>query len=247
VLFRSINTHSKSGVVLDYCRTRFAIMNPELTYTVPPFQTGSGTTDVLAHAFDSYFTYGDSYLADKFCESTMCAAVKYGPIALKDPTNYEARAELMLTSSFSHNDTCRIGRDRTLPRGGGHNLENMSSLFDVTHGAGLAVTMPAFLQYLVDSDETTLPKIAQFANRVFNVECDPRNLGEVAQEGINRFRNWLKLLGMPATLNELIHREITDVEIDKLVGNVRFNKEGVMHSFGHLTKEDVQDIYQSMR
>ncbi len=248
VIMDDINTHTKYGFMFNHIRPVFAVMNPEVTYTLPPFQTGAGSTDILAHSFDSCFTYADSYLGDRFAESTMCAAVKYGPIALQDPTNYEARAELMLTSSFSHNDTCRIGRGRTPLTGGGHNLErHLSGMFDTAHGAGLAVMMPALLQYLLDHDEITIPKIAQFANRIFNVEADPCNPGEVAQQGINRFRAWLKMLGMPATLHELARREITDAHIDELVNAVRYTPEGMMQGFGHNTKEDVRNIFRSVR
>ena len=246
VILDDIKSHTKYSFKLNHTRATFAIMNPELTYTLPPFQTGAGSVDILAHAFDTYFTFGDSYLGDRFCEATMCAAVKYGPIALKDPTNYEARAELMLTSSFSHNDTCRIGR--SAPAGGGHNLErHLSGSFDTAHGAGLAVMMPAWLQYMLDHDETTIPKIAQFANRVFNVEADPLNPKEVGQEGINRFRAWIKELGMPLTLHDLVRREVTDAEIDDLTQQVRYNPQGMMAGFGHCTKEDIRNLFLSVR
>jgi alcohol dehydrogenase YqhD (iron-dependent ADH family) len=246
VILDDIDSHTKTGSRPP--RPVFAIMNPEITYTLPPFQTGAGAADILAHAFDSYFTYGDSYLGDKFSESAMCAAVKYGPLALKNPTDYEARAELMLTSSFSHNDTCRIGRQRLPMSGGGHNLErNLSGFYDTAHGAGLAVMMPALLQYLLENDETTVDKIAQFGNRVFAVEADAKNPKEVAQEGVKRFRAWMTELGMPATISELIGKELTDEEIDKLVGAVRYNPEGLMIGFGHLTRDDVRKMYESVR
>ena len=105
VILDDIKSHTKLGNMFNHIRTVFAILNPELTYSVPPFQTGAGTADILAHSFDSYFTYASSYLGDQFSEATMRTAVKYGPIALKDPTNYEARAELLLNASFAHNDT----------------------------------------------------------------------------------------------------------------------------------------------
>ncbi len=246
VILDDIDAHTKTGARPP--RPVFAIMNPEITYTLPPFQTGAGAADILAHSFDSYFTYGESYLGDRFSESTMSAAVKYGPLALKDPTNYEYRAELMLTSSFAHNDTCRIGRARYPMSGGGHNLErNLSGMFDTAHGAGLAVMMPAMLEYMLEHDQTTIPKIAQFANRVFNVEADPCNPKEVAQEGVIRFRAWIKALGMPGTLHELLRRDVTDADIDALVKSVRYNAEGLFQGFGHLTKEDVKKLYLSVR
>ena len=150
VIKDDIKTNRKYSFRYSHTRASFAIMNPELTYTVSPFMTGSGAVDIFGHGVEVYFTYGASYLGDKFAESTMSAAVKYGPIALCDPTNYEARAELMLASSFAHNDTCRIGR--SLPAGGVVNLErHLSGEFDTAHGAGVAVVMPAWLQYMPGS------------------------------------------------------------------------------------------------
>ncbi|MBQ9988380.1 MAG: iron-containing alcohol dehydrogenase [Clostridia bacterium] len=248
VIMDDIKDHTKRGNMFNHIRTRFAVMNPELTYTVPAYQTGAGSTDILAHAFDSYFTYMDSYLGDKFSEAAMCTAVKYGPIALKDPTNYEARAELMLASSFSHNDTCRIGRARIPYSGGGHNLErHLSAKFDSAHGAGLAVMMPALLAYNIEHDETTIAKTAQFAVRVFDVEPDPANPKEVAREGIKRFRAWLQELGMPATLHELAKREVTDADIEELVSMVQLQPNGDMAAFGHNNKEDIKRIFESVR
>ena len=248
VLLDDIDRHVKKGIMYPHIRSKFAIMNPELTYTVSPYQTAAGVTDVLAHAFDTYFTYLDSYLGDKYCEVTMGTAIKYGPIAVKDPTNYEARAEVMLAGSFSHNDTCRIGRSGSPLSGGGHNLERqISGQYDTAHGAGLAVMMPALLQYDLDHDDTTVPKIAQFAVRVLDVEPDPQNLKEVGQKGIDRFRGWLKELGMPATLHELVGRELTDEEIEFLASKPNYRPDGLMAGFGHNTKDDVRKIFESVR
>ena len=169
-------------------------------------------------------------------------------MCIRDRSNYEARAELLLTASFAHNDTCRIGRLRLPFSGGGHNLErHLSGMFDTAHGAGLAVMMPALLQYLLEHDETTVAKIAQFANRVFDVEADPANPEEVAQKGIDRFRAWLKDLGMPATLHELAGKEVTDAHIDELMENVQFNEEGRFMGFGHCNRDDVRKIFESVR
>ena len=92
-----------------------------------------------------------------------------------------------------------------------------------------------------------MPKIAQLANRVFNVEADPCNPKEVGQEGINRFRIWLSGLGMPQTLSELLERDITDEIIDEILDDVHFNSKGIMSGFGHCTKEDVRNLYLSIR
>ncbi len=104
VLLDDIETHRKYGFMWDVCRPVFAIMNPELTYTVSPFQTGAGSADIFAHTVNRYFMSPASHLGDQYAEGTLRTVIKYAPIALANPTDYEARAELMLSGSFSHND-----------------------------------------------------------------------------------------------------------------------------------------------
>jgi len=247
VILDDVKSQIKTGVMKDFVRPRFAIMNPELTYTLPAFQTASGAADVLAHAFDTYFTDEASYLGDHFCTSVMRTAVKYGPIALEKPDDYEARAELMLAASFAQNDTCRIGRARSPMTGGGHNLERMSGLFDTTHGAGLAVMMPAFLQSLVDHDPDSHGRIAEFGVEVFDVCGEGKTRAQVAQEGVDRFRAWLKEMKMPSTLHELLRREVTDEDIERLVNTAWFTPGGKMRAFGTSSREDVRNMYLSVR
>lgn len=244
VIYDDIDTHTKLSFMYNHIRCKFAILNPEITYSVPAFQTGSGAADIFAHAFDSYMAYSVSYLGDSFAEAAMRTAVKYGPLAIREPDNYEYRAELLLDASFAHNDTCRIGRDG-FPSGGAHLIEaHMTAVFDTAHGAGLSVLMPAILQYGIEHYKETLPKIAQFANRVFDVAADPKDLTLTCQTGIDRFRHWLKEeLGMPATLTELAGREITDEDLDDIMSRV---PEGPVY-YCKLTKEDIRNILESVR
>jgi alcohol dehydrogenase YqhD (iron-dependent ADH family) len=149
VLVDDISEGRKQGFMWEPCRPVFAIMNPELTYSVSPYQTGAGSADILAHTVSRYFINASSRLGDEFCEGLMRTVVKYAPIAVAEPENYEARAELMLTGSFSHNDITGIGRSGD--RGGEHGLEaQLSGYYDTAHGAGLAALMPAWLQYIAD-------------------------------------------------------------------------------------------------
>ncbi|MGM9947358.1 iron-containing alcohol dehydrogenase [Floccifex sp.] len=236
----------KGGFMNNAIRTRFALMNPELTYTVPSFQTAAGATDIFAHTFDSYLTYETSYLADQYCEGTMRTAVKFGPIAVKDPTNYEARAELLLNSSFSHNDVTRIGRGKLSATS--HFLEEaLGNVFHRTHGAGLAVVMPACLQLAIDKDEQTIDRVAQLATNVFDVPDDPENRRAVAQEGINRFRAWLDDMGMPSTIREYAKVDtVTEEQLDELVGYVKFDHDGNFFGFGRVHPEDVKEMFRSL-
>lgn len=243
-----LGTQEKLGCGTPFNRSTFAIMNPELTYSVPAYHTAAGTTDILAHSFDSYFVPDSSFLGDSFLESAMRTAVKYGPLALKNPKSYEARAELMLAASFSHNDTCRIGRGKA-PLSA-HNFErNLGAYLDATHGAGLAVIMPAYLQYLLDNRKETAPRIARFAVKVFDVSADPCNPEEVAQKGIDCFRTWLRDMGMPSTLKDLSRtgKLLSDADLEKILDRLWYERNGEVQAYGHLSREDVRNIFLSVR
>ena len=151
-----------------------------------------------------YLTPDASFLGDQYCVGTLKTVVKYGPIAVNDPENYEARAELMLAGSFSHNDLTSIGR-AGMPKGGEHGLEQqMSGMYDTAHGAGLSVMMPAMLNYIIKhGNEAQVARVAQFATDVFEVDADYADAKGVAQEGVRRFKAWLASLGMPLTIKEL--------------------------------------------
>jgi len=241
-----ITTNAKHSYRYGHNRARFAIMNPELTYTVSSYMTASGAVDIFGHAIEAYFNYGTSYLGDQFCESCMRASVKYGLIAVENPTDYEARAELMMASSFAHNDVCRIGR--SVSTGGVVNLErHLSAAYDTLHGAGVAVVMPAWIQCMIDYDETALPQLVMMANRVFGVEADPFNPKEVAREGLGRMRSWLNRMGMPSTLHKLLELDVSDVQIEEILNAVNFDKEGVFKGFGQCTWEQIHDMFISIR
>ena len=196
-------TRQKKGFMWEPCRPVFAIMNPELTYTVSEYQTGAGASDIFAHTVSRYFTAAASALGDEYAEATMRTVVKYGPKAVTHPRDYEARAELMLAGSFSHNDVTGIGRDAA--RGGEHGLESqLSGYYNTAHGAGLAVVMPAWLQYIANcGDSGQVARVARFGVKVFGVDPDLGDIKATADEGLVRFRAWLKSLGMPLTLREL--------------------------------------------
>lgn len=237
----------KGGFMNPAIRTRFALMNPELTYTVPAYQTAAGAADIFAHTFDSYLTDQTSYLADKYCEGTMKTAVKFGPIAIKDPTNYEARAELLLNASFSHNDTTRIGRGKLSATS--HFLEEaLSNVFHKTHGAGVALVLPACLQMALDKGEAySIERIAQLAVNVFEVEANPCDLKGVAQEGIERMRTWLKGMGMPSTIREYAQvDEVSDETIEEILRYVKFGDDGVFFGFGNVNRDDVRAMFKSI-
>lgn len=192
----------KKGILYDVCRPVFALMNPVWTYTSPAYQTAAGAADIFSHALERYFYPSDSYMADKFAEGIMKAVIKYAPIALAEPENYKARAEILLAGTLAHNDLTGLGRKNMVLDRSCHGLEaNISGIFDTTHGAGLAVIMPAWLQYTFRM--TDMSRHLKFAAEVWDVEPDFAHPEDTVLEGIRRFRAWLRQIGMPITLSEL--------------------------------------------
>lgn len=151
--------------VPEMLRPVFSIMNPELTYTLPAFQTACGIADMMVHIMERYFTNTtDVEISDRLCEGTLMAIIKEAYRVKQDPFNYEARANIMWCGTIAHNGTCGVGCEEDWAS---HFLEHeVSALYDVTHGAGLAVIVPAWMTFMAEHHPG---KIAQFANRVFEI------------------------------------------------------------------------------
>ncbi len=223
-------------------RPDFAIMNPELTYSVSKYQTASGAADIFAHTLERYFYNSDCALGDEFAAGLLRTVVKYGPIACEDPNNYEARGELMLCATFSHNDITGIGHSGV--RGGPHGLESIiSGTYDTAHGAGLAVVMPAWLRYVADFSDKGCARVAKLAIEVFGVTPDLADLKSVAYEGIERFKSWLKRIGMPLTLTEL---GVENADIDLFIERGRFNADGLFVGYVTMTKDQMRNFYEGI-
>jgi alcohol dehydrogenase YqhD (iron-dependent ADH family) len=245
VLVDDIQTGQKRGFMWDPCRPVFAIMNPELTYTVPAYQTGAGSADIVAHTVSRYFFKDNpsSSLGDEYAAATMRTVIKYAPIAIAKPSDYEARAELMLAGSFSHNDLTGIGRSG--PRGGEHGLESqLSGHYDTAHGAGLAVMMPAWLQYIADTGTPEqAARIAQFGVQVFGVSPEMTDIKATADAGLRAFRSWIKSIGMPLTLKEL---GIPASDLPAVIKRCLDVNNGVVPGFVDLDEKAVTAIFNSV-
>ena len=245
VIVDDIETNRKRSLVWDCCRPVFAIMNPELTYSVSPYQTGAGAADILAHTVGRFFMKDTpaSCLGDEFAEGLMRTAVKYGPIAVAKPDDYEARAELMLAATFSHNDLTNAGKSGQ--RGGEHALEHQfSGHYDTTHGAGLAAIMPAWLQYIVDNGtDRHVARVAQFGVKVFGVSPDMTDIKATANAGLAAFRAWVRSLGMPLTLTEL---GVPKEEIPAAAKRTADTNKGKISGFLDLDEKAIGAIYASM-
>ncbi len=220
----------------DPLRPVFSILNPELTCTLPPYQTACGTTDMMAHVMERYFTNTKNVeITDRLSEGILLTIIKETPKALANPNDYEARANLMWAGMVAHNDTCGVGRESDWSS---HNLEHeLSALYDVAHGAGLAVMFPAWMKYVMHQN---VMLFAQFAVRVWGCEMDFQDPEKTALQGIKRYEQFMTSIGMPIRFSQLgAKAEDIPVMVKTLgLGNK------TMGSFVKLTEEDVRKIYE---
>ena len=192
-------TKTKRGLRTELNRCRLAIMNPELPMTLPPYQIACGATDILAHMMERYFTSTDEVdLIDRMAEGAMSAVIRAARIAVKNPADYDAQSQLMWASTVAHNDTVGVGRVQDW---GSHQIEHeLSALYDVAHGAGLAVVFPAWMRYHMNKD---VMRFAQFAVRVYHCDMDFQHPEATALRGIEAHEQFLQDIGMPITLKAL--------------------------------------------
>ena len=224
----------------DVLRPRFAIMNPRFTCTLPAYQTACGAVDMISHVVERYFTNTpDVALTDRLCEAVFRTVLDAAPRAVANPDDYAARADLMWAGTLAHNNICGTGRAQDW---GSHQLEHeLSAFYDCAHGAGLAVVLPAWMQYVMGHD---VMRFAQFAVRVFGCEMDFACPENTAREGIRRLTAFFRSLGMPTTFAELGARE---EDIPAMVAH-RQEKPGGF-PFGGFVKvgpEDMAAIYRLM-
>jgi alcohol dehydrogenase YqhD (iron-dependent ADH family) len=189
----------KKDAGADCLRPRFAIMDPALTLTLPAYQTACGASDIMAHVMERYFTRVPAVdFTDRLCEATLRTVIRNVRIALERPSDYDARAEIMWAGTIAHNDLLSTGRVGDWAT---HMIEHeVSGIYDVAHGAGLAVIFPAWMTYVLRHG---VDRFAQFASRVFDVEHDYASPERTAREGIRRLRAFYREIGLPATLAEM--------------------------------------------
>lgn len=218
---------------------RFALMNPELTWTLPANQTVAGIADIFTHVAERYFTNTKgTYLIDQFCEGIWRTLIRYAPIVHQDPTNREAREQIMWAGTVAHNDFVGVGRDQDWAS---HGIEHeLSALYDVAHGAGLAVVLPAWMKYVYKND---VARFVRFATEVFGIENDPFDQERVALRGINALKAFYSSIGLPTSLAEL---DGAEEDIDFLAENISYDNEGKIGSFVRLDVDAVKAIYQLM-
>ena len=231
----------KRGAGGEGIRPKFSILNPELTTTLPPYQTACGVTDIMAHLYERYLTNTkDVEVTDRLIEALLITMKNEAPKVIKDPKDYEARANIMWAGMMAHNNSCGVGRSQDW---NSHNIEHeLSALYDCAHGAGLAVTMPAVFRYVMKHD---VDRFAQAAVRVWDCTLDVNDLEKTALEGIRKFQDFLISIGMPSTLGELGGKE---EDIPVLVKTLCYGdgRTGSISGFVTLSEEDCTNIYRSM-
>jgi len=230
----------KRGCSTELIRPRFAIMNPELTFSLTNYATVCGVADIMAHVFERYFTNVPNVdFTDRLCEATLRTVIHNTPLILKNPNDYNARAELMWAGTVAHNDLLSCGR---IGDWASHQIEHeLSGIYDVPHGAGLAVVFPAWMRYVYKHD---IDRFVQFAVRVFGVDCSFKDPETTALEGISRLKQFYRSVGLPVSLAEL---EIPADRLEEMAQKCKKtgDKNGTVGSFVKLTQEDILNLLKS--
>ena len=226
----------KRDVSSDLLRPKFSILNPELTCSLPAFQTACGAADIMAHVFERYFTNTrEVEITDRLCEAVLMTMIKETPRVIADPGNYEARANIMWAGTVAHNDIVGVGRSQDW---NSHAIEHeLSALYDCAHGAGLAVVMPAWMEFVYKHD---IMRFAQAAVRIWGCEMNFINPELTALEGIQCFRSFLSYIGLPINFEELGAKE---EDIPKLVEKLGIGN-GRTGGFVQLSSNDIIEIYR---
>lgn len=233
----------KLGFGSDLLRPKFAIMNPERTMTLPPYQTAAGVTDMMMHMFERYFTKDDDMdLTTDLTEATLRRVKAAVFDVLRNPEDYRQRAQLMWGGSVAHWGLLGMGVREDWAT---HQLEHeLSAMFDVTHGAGLAALWPSWARYVMHE---SLSRFVRFAVNVMDVPNDFTDPEGTAQKGIEAMERFYRAIGMPTSIKELIGRDITDDEIDEMARKCSRDGKATCGGLKVLHAEDMKAIYQMAR
>jgi len=220
----------------DILRPLFAIMNPELMMTLPPYQTASGIADIMAHCMERYFSHSkENELTDRLLEAVMLTMIKEGKRVMKDPNNYDARANIMWAAMVAQNNSTGVGRAQDW---GTHHMDNELGInYGCSHGAGLALLFPYWMEYAMKANGPDL--FVKFATRIWGCQNDFEHPEITAMEGIKAFQNFMKEIGMPTTISELGGKP---EDVPGMVENM-FHGAPNHGNFVKLTREIAAEIY----
>ncbi|MDD3214808.1 MAG: iron-containing alcohol dehydrogenase [Eubacteriales bacterium] len=215
----------------------FSILNPEWSFSLPPYQTACGCVDIMAHMMERYFTRVENVeLTDRLITAGMKTMLHNAPIVMAEPENYDARAEVMWTGTLAHNTLLHTGR---IGDWGSHKVEHeLSAEYDIAHGAGLSIVFPAWMKYAIRQYPK---KIAQFAVDVFDVPADFGTETEIALEGVKRLETFYKSLNMPTRLGEI---GINGANYKALAARALPNAQSSVGAYITLFRKDIVEIYK---
>ena len=231
----------------DYCvddfRCKFAIMNPELTYTLPAWQTACGITDMMMHTRERYFSKDDDMeITDALAEALLRTCMQEGKKVLENPTDYASRAQIMWAGSLAHNDLTGCGTSSDWAT---HCLEHeLSGMFDVSHGAGLAAVWGSWARY---TRSENMPRFARFAKNVMGVDTTGMSDLEAAEAGIQAMEAFFRSIGMPTNIHDLIGKEISDAEIADMADKCSTGDSHTVGGLKALHMADMVEIYKMAR
>lgn len=230
----------KRGYSTNLARCKFAIMNPERTYSLPAYQTACGVTDILMHTMERYFSLEDDMtVTDAVAEAILRTVIDEAGEVLREPENYRHRAQIMWAGSLAHNDLTGCG---TLGDWATHHLEHeLSAIFDVAHGAGLAAVWGSWARYVM---EERLSRFVRFAVNVMRVENDFTDPRRTAEKGIEAMERFYRSIGMPTSIPELIGRPATEEEILTMADKCCRQDTHTEGNFKVLYRKEMEDIYR---
>ena len=231
----------KRGIGFPVLRPKFTLLNPELLYTLPPYQTACGVTDIMMHTLDRYFSKGGcNEMTDRIAEAVLKTVIQYGAVAMENPTDYTARSEILWAGSISHNDMTGLG----LPGDwSSHQLEQeLGGMFDVAHRAGLAAVWGAWARYVCDAD---VMRFARYGVNVWGLSMNWEDPAATAEEAIRATEKYFASIGMPTTITQLLGRPLTDEEMDELAVKCTFFGRRTIGSLKVLGKDEIREIYKA--
>jgi alcohol dehydrogenase YqhD (iron-dependent ADH family) len=226
----------KRSCNVEINRPRFSLLNPEMCFTLPKNQIANGAADIMAHAMERYFTNTkDVELTDRITEALIKSVISAAPKAVANPADYEAQALLMWASTLAHNNLLGVDKQQDWAS---HNIEHeLSGMFDIAHGAGLAVIFPAWMKYVYKHD---IPRFCQFASRVLDIPINVFDMEETALKAITALEAFFISLGLPVRLSEI---GIGEDKLAELAKNVKkTNGDGTLGGFVRIDEKGCLDI-----
>lgn len=230
----NMETNEKIGTGHEDMRPKASILDPSYTYSVSAYQTAAGTADIMSHILECYFSNVEGYLQDRMAEGLLKTCIEYGVKAVQHPDDYEARANLMWTSSWAINNFIKLGKDVAWTV---HPMEHqLSAYYDITHGVGLAILTPHWMKYVLN--ENTVAKFKEYGVNVWGIDSE-KDPFEIAEEAIQKTKDYFLAMGIPMTLKEvgIEDEKYFDVMAEKAAADLK-------GAYVELTKEDVKKIYQ---